>query len=167
MRSRSSGVRGPDCPTRRAGICFQSSNRRRLPSGGNSPLQLQRENEYLQQQIGKLNDIDGSDYDLPYGRYVPSYYPKSSGVEVSIDEITEPIKKYLGRLLKYLYSLLVYMVRGWVLLYQLILVSLNKLIQRARFTKQQVIILTVLGIFTLTIMVAIGLLVTKSFLNIP
>ena len=130
-------------------------------------MQLQRENEYLQQQIGKLNDIDGSDYDLPYGRYVPSYYPKSSGVGISIDEITEPIKKYLGRLLKYLYSLLVYMVRGWVLLYQLILVSLNKLIQRARFTKQQVIILTVLGIFTLTIMVAIGVLVATSFLNIP
>ena len=81
-------------------------------------MQLQRENEYLQQQIGKLNDIDGSDYDLPYGRYIPSYYPKSSGVEVSIDEITEPIKKYLGRLLKYFYSLLVYMVRGWVLIYQ-------------------------------------------------
>ena len=130
-------------------------------------MQLQRENEYLQQQIGKLNDIDGSDYDLPYGRYIPSYYPKSSGVGISIDEITESIKIHLARFFKYLYSLLVYMVRGWAFLYQIILVSLNKLIQRAGFTKHQVIILTVLGIFTLTIMVAIGVLVTISFLNIP
>ena len=130
-------------------------------------MQLQRENEYLQQQIGKLNDIDGSDNDLPYGRYVPTYYPKSSGVGISIDEITEPIMIHIASFFKYLYSLLVYMVRGWVLMYQIILVSLNKLIQRAGFTKHQVIILTVLGIFTLTIMVVIVVLVSISFLNIP
>ena len=130
-------------------------------------MQLQRENEYLQQQIGKLNDIDCSDYDLPYKRYTPTYYSKSSGFEFSIDDIIEPINKFLGRLFKPLYSLSVFTVRGWVIIYQIVQVNLTNLITRVGFTKPQLIILSILGVFTLIIFAAIGKLIAVSFLNIP
>ena len=131
-------------------------------------MQLQRENELLHRQLEDINNLDDSSFDIPFGLIYPTYdYQRGSGSGISINRILEASGKYLGRLIRFLFSLLVYVVRGWKLIYEISHAKLNKLSQSAKFTKYQRIILSLLLTITLIITVAIAILVVISFTNIP
>lgn len=134
-------------------------------------MQLQRENQLLHHQIEELKDIDNLDdssFNIPFGLMYPtSDYQRGSGSGISINRILEASGKYLGWLIRFFFSLLVYVVRGWKLIYGIAEVNLDSLSQSAEFTKYQRIILILLLTATLLITVAIVILFVISFINIP
>ena len=120
-------------------------------------IQLQRQNQLMQHQIDYLRENPDFIDDLPIGwEYGASYYPSHSRSSISLEELFNPIGNIFSRFFRFIYSLLVSMVRGWILIFQIGRASFNKLIQMAGFTKLQVIFLSVLVVFTMIIFVAIG-----------
>ena len=121
----------------------------------------------MHQHIDELGDVDDSSFDIPFGLIYPtSDYQRSSGSGISTNRIIETSGYYLGRLFRFIFSLLVSVVRGWKLIYEIAQAKLEKLSQSTQFTKHQIIILTLLLTITLTITVAITILVVLPFLNI-
>ena len=130
-------------------------------------MQLQRENEYLHHQLEDIDNLDDSSFDLPIGwSYSTSDHQRGSGSGIVFDRIMETIGFSLGRLLRFLLSLLVAVVRGWKLIFEIAVNNFERLSKTSKFTKYQRIILTLLLTFTLIITVTILVLVVLLYLNI-
>ena len=128
-------------------------------------MQLQRENEYLQQRIGNLNDIDGSTFDYPGEWGYQSYnYRRASGSSDSTKKLIEACGNFFGRSLRFF---LVDIVIGWKLIYQIIQGNTNKLLRKAKFTKRQRSVLAILLIFNIIIFAAITLLLALPLSKLP
>ena len=78
----------------------------------------------------------------------------------------ETIGYSLGRLLRFLLSLLVAVVRSWKLIFEIAVINFERLSKTAKFSKYQRGLLTLLLTFTLIITVAILVLVVLLYLNI-
>ena len=128
-------------------------------------IQLQRQNQAMQQQIDYLRENPDFANNLPIGwEYGASYYPSQSRSGISLEEVFNPIGNLFVRFFRFIYSLLVSMVRGWILIFQIGRTSFSRIFQKAGYTKYQVIILSVLVIFTMIIFVAIGVLILLTFI---
>lgn len=126
-------------------------------------IQLQRQNQAMQQQIDYLRENPDFVDNLPIGwEYGASYYPSSNRSGISLEEIFNPIGNILSRFFRFIYSLLVSMVLGWILLFGIGQASFNKLIQKAGFTNHQVIFLSVLIMFTMIILFAFGVFLFQT-----
>lgn len=130
-------------------------------------MQLQRENQLLHRQLEDIDNLDDSSFVLPIGwSYSTSDHQRGSGSGIVFDRIMETIGYSLGRLLRSLLSLLVAVVRGWKLIFEIAVNNFERLSKTSKFTKYQRIILTLLLTFTLIITVAILILVVLLYVDI-
>lgn len=130
-------------------------------------MQLQRENQFLHHQLDDIDNLDDSSFDLPIGwSDSTSDHQRGSGSGIVFDRIMETIGYSLGRLLRFLLSLLVAVVRGWKLIFEIAVNNFEHLSKTSKFTKYQRIILALLLSFTLIITVTILVLVVLLYVDI-